>query len=63
MTKKSLISFVVVALLLCSMNLVVFADEVVPMEPLTAAQPIQEQPAQAVVEIPVVVYSHFPIEH
>lgn len=63
MTKKSLISFVVVALLLFSMNLVVFADEVIPMEPLTAAQPVLEQPTQPIVEFPLVVYSHFPIEH
>ncbi len=65
MTKKPLITLALIAILMFSLNIVAFADDILPMETLVPAEEITNT-TPVVIPLPIdpiIIYSHFPIEH
>lgn len=65
MSKKPLITLMLIAILSFSLNIVAFADDTIPMETLTSAEnneaTISEELPLPI--DPIIIFSHFPIEH
>lgn len=65
MTKKPLITLALIAILMFSLTITAFADNVLPMETLISAEKISET-TPVIIPLPIdpiIIYSHFPYEH